>query len=241
MVSYRTQILLGVVIAVLVGSGVALAFISYLPSQAPGGYTWVESGSTVSGGNCSQTFPGGLPLSEYTLNKSVVFLMQPGSTAQVCVSYKVEEADLSSAVSDGPIVPFSTSISKYNMQCNASSCFGSGTSGPFNLSASPDYITITPGNQIAKFVIVYTIRSFSNSTGLYGFQYLNACESPGIPFAVGYAPNQVNASDFVGFFRPAFGCGGTNYYGYKDYLSSGNVTGITNLSYTYISAQFNSP
>jgi hypothetical protein len=240
MVSYRTQIVLGVIIAVLVGAGVALAFVSYLPSQAAFVYTWVGNGSTVSGGNCSQTFPGGLPISEYSQNKSIVFLMQPNSTAQICVSYRVQEAQLSSPVSDGPIVPFSVAILKENFQCNANSCSSVGTPGPFEFSASPDYITIYPGNQIARFVIVYTIHSFSNSTGLYGFTYLNACEHD-IPFAVGYAPSQVNASDFVGFFTPSFGCGGPNYIGYLDYLSNGNVTGITNLSYTYIPAEFSLP
>jgi len=240
MVSYRTQIVVGVVMAVLVGSGVALVFVSYLPSQSAPAYTWVKNGSTVSGGNCSQNFPGGLPLSEYSQNRSIVFLMQPNSTAQICVSYRVQETDLSAPVSDGPIVPFSTSIAKYNIQCNANSCYGGGTPGPFELSASPDYITIPQGNQIANYVIVYTVRSFSNSSGLYGLDYLNACE-PEIPFAVGYAPTQVNASDFVGFFTPSFGCGGPNYSAYLDYLSNGNVTGITNLSYTYIPAEFNEP
>jgi hypothetical protein len=238
MVSFRNQIFLGILLAVLVGSTLALVLVSYLPSQESPYYTWVKKGSTVSGGNCTQSFPGGLPAAEYSQKKSIVLLMQPNSTAQICVSYMVQQTDLTSPVSNPIWVQYG--IWKMHFECTQTSCYGSGSPGAFTIATSPSYITIYPGNSVAKIIIVYSIKSYDNSNGLYALQYLNSCVQD-IPFAVGYNASQVNASDFAGFFRPSSGCGGPHYIGYLDYLSNGNITGLTNLSYTYVPTEFNGP
>ncbi|MDH2901793.1 MAG: hypothetical protein PXY39_12565 [archaeon] len=242
MIGIRNQILVGVVLAVVIGSALAYAVFIYLPSQ-PGApvNTWISSGSTISGGNCSQNFPNTLPVAEYSQNKSIVFLTQPNSTAQICVTYRVQKADLMSAVSY-PI--FQAVMLKLQLQCTTNSCAGSGTPGNFTITTSPAYVTIYPGNSIAKVIIVYTIQAGIYSKGFYGFQYLNAFCPRNTPFAVGYNSSQVNASDFSGYFThlEATGCNNPNdIIGYEDYLSYGNITGISNLSYVYIPVNYTSP
>jgi hypothetical protein len=242
LIGIRNQILLGIILAVIIGSAVSYVVFVYLPSQPSAPVNvWVSSGSTISGGNCAKNFPNTLPVAEYSQNKSIVFLMQPNSTAQICVTYRVSKADLTSTVSY-PI--FQTSMEKLQFQCTTNSCAGSGTPGNFTITTSPAYITIYPGNTVAKVIIVYTIQSGIYSKGFYGFQYLNALCPRNTPFAVGYNSSQVNASDFFGFFGSfaEAGCSNpNNIIGYEDYLSYGNITGISNLSYVYIPVNYTSP
>jgi len=235
--------MLGIILAVVIGSSIFIVLYVYLPFQPSQNYqvTYVESGSTISGGSCSQSFPSGLQVSQFSQNRSVVFLMEPNSTAQLCVTYKVQKTDLTSVVSY-PL--FQQGMWSLHYQCTSTSCSGSGTPGNFTVSTSPSYLTIYPGNSVASIVIGYTIQSGVNSEGFYGFQYLNAFCPRNTPFAVGYNASEVNATDFTGFFTIA-GCGPrnnpNNIIGYEDYLSYANITGITNLSYTYVSTNFSEP
>lgn len=235
----RTQILLGIVLAVVIASVISFVVFVYLPAQPSGPiYTWVSNGSTISGGNCTHDFPNTLPVSEYSQNKSIVFLMQPNSTAQICVTYRVQEAQLTSPQTYGI---FQDYLSEEHYTCNANSCVGTGYPAyNVTMSSTPSSITIYPGNPVAKYIIVYTIQAGPYAKGFFALTFLNSCTQD-IPFAIGQNTSQVNASNFYGYFRPDFGCSEGKYIGYEDYLSYGNITGISNLSFTYISANFTSP
>jgi hypothetical protein len=225
-----------------VASVVAFTVFIYFPFQSnspnQGQMTYVLSGATISGGTCEQSIPSGLVTSDYSNNRSIVFIMKPNSTAELCVSYRVQENDLPESATFG----FSTwfGVQQEHLQCSGNICSGYGRPGPFNMSASPPAFTVFPSNNISKLVIMYIIHSGSNSQGFYSLQYLNSCTRD-IPLVAGYGPSEVNASDFIGFFPPPNGCGTSKYFGYLDYLSDGIITGITNLNYTYINANFTEP
>lgn len=217
----------------IIGISVALGIAYYIPLQ-PGSSTsiYVQNGISVSGGTCAKTFSAGLQPSLYSQNKSIVFLMGSNSTAQICVSYQVQVTHITSPATY-QILP-SSGVFQYHLHCTPTSCSGGGTAGNFTIITSPGVITLYPSNNVSLITIVYTIRSGVNARGFYSLEYLNQCPSF-IPFADGYNPSQVNASDFPGFFQPNFGCQGS------DYLSNGVITGLTGLNYTYIAANFTAP
>ena len=236
LISYKNQIILGVVLAVIIGSAVGVGVYMYLPSGPNSSYSgYVQNGTTISGGNCSQSFSSGLPVSDYSSNKSIVFLMQPNMTAQICVKYRVQKVTITSPAT---FTIFPYGVLKAQITCSSDgSCLGTTQSANFTNVVSPSSITIPSDNSASQVVLVYTIHSGNSSKGFYSFSYLNSCEKY-VPLAVGYNSSQVNASDFNGFFMPNFGCGQPGYSGYQDYLSNGIVTGITNLSFTYIPVSF---
>jgi len=128
-----------------------------------------------------------------------VLLMQPGSTALVCVTYQSAWAGNSSQF-QGQFFPNDTY--HFGLQIGKEDCVASAAetscteivSHSFTVSAIPREIHPTPATD--HVTVVYVISSLSNSTGFYDnsapFDY---CEA--MPMAVGYVASQVNASDFA--------------------------------------------
>lgn len=129
-----------------------------------------------------------------------VLLMQPESTAFICVTYQSiwegNSSQYQSLFSGIGSYQFGLSISKE--QCATSGGTTSCTaniSHSFMVSASPNSIQVSGITDYAT--VIYTVNSLSNSTGFYdnSAPYLASCIS--MPMAVGFAASQVNASDFA--------------------------------------------
>ncbi len=128
-----------------------------------------------------------------------VLLMQPNSTAYVCVTY---QSSWHGDPASFPSQPFANDTYRFGLtitkeQCTTAAgvtaCTGT-ASHSFVISAFPSSIKPTGSTNFIS--VLYTITALGNSTGFYDdsapFEY---CE--GMPMAVGYAASQVNASDFA--------------------------------------------
>ena len=134
-----------------------------------------------------------------------VLLMQPESTAFICVTYQSAWRGNPSTYQNLSLVfqsyQFGLSISRE--QCVTS---GGGTactqniSHSFIISAIPSSIELSGTTDYVT--VIYTVNSLSGSTGFYDnsapYEYCGA-----MPMAVGYAATQVNASDFPDYTFPA--------------------------------------
>jgi hypothetical protein len=123
-----------------------------------------------------------------------VLLMQPLSTAYVCVTYQSGWQGNSNQYRTEYTTAWSEqfNFSIFQGQCTLTpvpsiSCvstpFAVGNPPSFQVSASTDYVTV-----------VFTVSSLGNSTGFYYYQPSDSCDS--MPMAVGHAASQVNGSDF---------------------------------------------
>ena len=140
-----------------------------------------------------------------------VLLMDPGSTAYVCVTYQTTwqgNATIFRRVANSTfglsnladvIVNSTFLLSLGSDDCtwnsNETSCTRI-SSNSFRIDAVPN--SITPAPQTDNVTVLYVITALSNSTGFYyGPVPIGYCG--GTPLAVGYTRAQVNASDFGPF------------------------------------------
>ena len=151
-----------------------------------------------------------------------VFLMQPNSTATVCVTYQGVWAD-------NPQLTLPSKNSSYSffpsgverLTCvvtNESAGCTVHESHSFEIfvnpavireAASPDYVTVA-----------YTVLALRNATGFYDEAFVSSCEAPRL--AVGFGTAQVNGSDFAAV--PKHGCPAQDYWPYSMTVSGMNVT-----------------
>lgn len=139
-----------------------------------------------------------------TLENVPVLLMQPGSTAYICVTYQSawqgNSSQYRSQYFQNDTYRFDISVSKEDCVSNegGTSCTEI-ISHSFVISASPSSITPSPATNYVS--VVYAITALANSTGFYDrsapYDYCI-----GMPMAVGYSPSQVNASDFAPILIP---------------------------------------
>lgn len=130
-----------------------------------------------------------------------VLLMQPGSTAYICVTYQSSWQGNAtkfqqSAVSANDTYEFGLGVGKEHCTAGAQGSFGctSAISHSFVIQAYPGSIQYTAATKYVS--VLYTITALGNSTGFYDFSApFQYCY--GMPLAVGYTPSQVNGSDFA--------------------------------------------
>ncbi len=139
-----------------------------------------------------------------TLKNVPVLVMQPGSTAYICVTYQSawqgNSTQYHSQYFQNDTYQFALSVSREDCVSSdgGTSCTGI-ISHSFATSASPSSITPSPTTNYVS--VVYTITALANSTGFYDrsapYDYCT-----GMPMAVGYSPSQINASDFAPILIP---------------------------------------
>jgi hypothetical protein len=142
-----------------------------------------------------------------------VLLMQPSSTAFVCVTY---QSSWKGNVTQFPgygspdvnhsqfIAGFSLVVYKY-LPSISQPIFS------HNFITSADPSSIHFGDTTNYVDIFYTITALDNSTGFYDHSAQYACDT-GMPLAVGYQASQVNASDFSPISIGHFYCGPLLYF-----------------------------
>jgi hypothetical protein len=142
-----------------------------------------------------------------------VLLMQPGSTAYVCVTYQSSwKGNVTQFPGYGvPNVNYSKFIAGFMLVVYK---YEPGISDPifshdFITSAYPSSIHF--GNTTNYVNIFYTITALDNSTGFYDHSAQYACDA-GLPLAVGYKASQVNASDFAPISIGHLYCGPFLYF-----------------------------
>jgi len=156
--------------------------------------------------NCTTAFSGGLPTQE-TGNQSRLFVILPGSTGLICVTYTLNEsAPLSPSAS-----PLRLSSNIYvvnatydnNTNGEGSEYFYSSHLAPgLSESANPSSVDL-PLASGDSFTVVYSVTASENATGFYSLSFTGGCPSL-IPFAVTTDGQGVTPSDYTGFF--ASGC-----------------------------------
>jgi len=189
---------------------------------------------------CTSTFPDGLVLQtgeKTTTNvqgqlegqlQERLFTVSPGSTALLCVSYQVNSNEVAALVSSSGITEkFFGSIYRVYAETLGGGWEYNYTAAPgVSVTANPSSIVVHPGEN-ATIQVTYTISTSSSSTGYYNLEYYNQCPAF-IPFAVLGTGQGANASNFPVFFQP-LDCP-------RDpILSSGVVTGITDMNISWVS------
>lgn len=134
----------------------------------------------------------GIPVSsrDSRTNEIPVLLMQPNSTAKICVEYYFD-SDWNS-YPNKEIYPYGIletccfiSNAKYSTE----------PSSRVTVMADPPLFNVTGVHSGTKISVVYTIRTGSNSTGFYDNSVpYGSCMS--YPMAIGYAASQVDKSHF---------------------------------------------
>jgi hypothetical protein len=175
----------------------SLLFVFTRPAQ-----TTTTTQTTTSIVTTTLILPCDLPVwnsSQTSSNGTPVLLMQPNSTAYVCVTYQSSwQGNVSQYRGEyftNGTYQFGLYISKEHCTTNAEggSCTGASFSNSFTISVP---VSIRPSASTDYVTAVFTIRSLGNSTGFYDgsapFDYCSA-----MPMAVGYTASQVNASDFA--------------------------------------------
>ncbi len=138
-----------------------------------------------------------------------VLLMQPNSTATVCVTYQIlsdwatlpDKEDLGKLYPGG-IAHFGLGIGRNECKYYDESYYGCSYKPTppdlFRITAIPNMLNITGATNGTKFTVIYKIYATPNSKGFYDHSVpADGCES--YPLAVGYAASQVKASDFPNF------------------------------------------
>ena len=185
---------------------------------------------------CETNFPTGMTLTSgvsspfATHNQTrTVFVMQTGSTAEICVTYKML-GQFNSTNGTPPTPAFAISVQKvvaiphfdasgvqHGFDYKFASVPGiSSTSTPLQ----PVFSGGSSGSW--KVTVVYSITNSGSSTGFFDLEFTNQCPAL-IPFAVVSGSLPVSASDFQGFFLPG------SCPLFETGLSLGTVTGTSNV------------
>src|SRR5581483_4121687 len=183
--------------------------------------------ASSSSGGCETPFPSRPAVTQTTdkdsgdvlaIINTPIFLMKPGTTAKLCVTY--------TGISSGQ--PYSGKV--YSQVV--------GDIGTKNVTITPhpaditdkDYYFATAFNSLQNkhsFNVIYDISAPVNSRGFYGLWPLGVC--PGLPLAIGYAANEINYSrDFPWTSGRFFGCSG--FIDYK-------IVGLSGIEVSYVTNQ----
>ncbi|MDA4121676.1 MAG: hypothetical protein OK456_00680 [Thaumarchaeota archaeon] len=195
-----------VVLLVAAAAGTALADLDFgSAGKVSANLSTSESTGAVPS-NCTTTFSGGLPTQEAG-NQSRLFVILPGSTGLICVTYTLNDSTpLSPSVS-----PLRLTSSIYvvnatyenNSNGEGSEYFYSSHLAP-GLTESTDPPSVDlPLASGDSFTVVYSVTASKNATGFYSLSFTGSCPSL-IPFAVTTDSQAVTPSDYTGFF--ASGC-----------------------------------
>lgn len=150
----------------------------------------------LSGNQISQYAPSNIkcdgklvPQIDYNNNIIPVLLMQPNSTATVCVTYQILENWASypnKTLYPEGIAPFALAIGRNDKDTPPDL---------FRVTAIPNMLNVSSATVGSNFTVLYKIYATPNSKGFYDHSIpTNFCSS--YPLSVGYAATQVKESDF---------------------------------------------
>lgn len=195
-----SRALLGFMVVVLIGVAASAGYLTgrYLPSSTrttTATLTTTIGTTYFSTRTTTPTFPvecSGLQPVEGTLHLAVLF-MNLTSTACMVVAFVGLHVG---------IEQLGLSILRWSCYSNST---GSGCPSPKNYTGSfmtasaPSSVNLTEIPAGSTFSVMYLLRPLGNATGFYDLYFPTTICGNGIfPFAVGYSPSQINASDFSG-------------------------------------------
>ena len=193
-----TSLLSSKMVTVLVAIAIIVSAVGFVATGF-GAITTGTTASTAADGTPTLTQTCSEPMWNSTTSNNQgssipVFLMNPGSSAVVCVTYQSSLQQNATQFPATGMYQFGLSISKEHCVTSGANTGCTATiSHSFTTSASPSSIQLSPNTNYVT--VVYTINSLSNSTGFYDNAIPNGnCDN--LPIAVGYTASQVNASDF---------------------------------------------
>ena len=162
---------------------------------------------------CNVSWPPELPQNVSKRQQFAVLLLQPNSTAKICVEY-------------GSLSPSSVTLTLKPQVTSVN-----GTGGTILLSAEPTNLYV-PGNNnnispTGTAYAVYTVNPANDSRGFYVLSLPGFC--PTIPIAVGYSASEVNGTTFSSWLAGHYPCGPESRVVIGEYVSVLNV----NVAYPY--------
>jgi len=227
--SHGISLVVVAALSILVILACASVVVEGLPHSRP------VSSQPIPGSQCSTVIPGGLALQSDTGNatttivQDAVFVMSPGSTAELCVTYNVTQIAAAQSLSD---VLFSAKVYSFS----TTPITGSGGKG-FMYSftnytgvltgADPEIASFSQGSTGGAVNVVYSLTALSGTNGFYSLSFTNSCPSS-MPFVIGSSASQISDTDFPGFFMPS-SCRA------QIPLSTGIVTGYSGMQVLWIS------
>ena len=160
---------------------------------------------------CNAPWPPEFPQNVSHRQQFAVLLIQPNSTAKICVGYS------------------SLSSSSVTLSLKAQVTLVNGTGGTILLSSEPNPLFV-PGNNnnispVGIAYAVFTLRPANDSRGFYILNLPGFC--PTIPIAVGYLASEVNGTMFSGWLAGHYSCGP------ESHLVSGVYDSVLNVNVAY--------
>lgn len=126
----------------------------------------------------------------------IVLLIQPNSTAIVCITYKFSH-DWAGGIADFDILN-SVNVTKTHARSVSTNTTNSQFTDwmkSFNLTAIQNSINVTNIHAGSTFTVIYKIHAMPKSKGIYDYTLPHGiCEQ--YPMAVGYNASQLKVSDF---------------------------------------------
>lgn len=171
----------------------------------------------LSSGNqpqCSMTYPKGLqvesgntsPVHIGTMQR-LVFVLSPGSTLTLCVSYRISDVtnppsntvQFNASVYTVTSTPIANAISNHSYSGYS---YSYAPAQGITTSSAPNSIPFQSSmNTTQSVTVAYTITATATASGFYAISFSNEC--PGfLPLAVGHPASELQPSDFPGFFEP---------------------------------------
>ncbi|MGD0477048.1 MAG: hypothetical protein ABSB29_02645 [Nitrososphaerales archaeon] len=192
-----SRILLGAMIVVLIGVAASAGYLTgrSLPSSTrttTATLTTTTGTTYFSTRTTTPTFPVQCSGLQSARVRDVLF-MNLTSTACMVVTYRGLHVG---------IEQLGVSILRWSCYSNST---GSGCPSPKNYTGSfmtasaPSSVNLTEIPAGSTFSVMYLVRPLGNATGFYDLYFpTTICGNGVFPFAVGYSPSQINASDFLG-------------------------------------------
>lgn len=186
--------------------------------------------SYVSSGPCG-TYPNGLQTLMGDVGGSAIgilaFAMNLSSTAKLCVSYVADAAQYSNDFSEIRV--------NFSAEANIVNATPSGNGFEYSYSparnisigAQPSTVLISNGSARSEITVEYTINAGQFSKGFYTLSTFMQCP-PLIAFAVGFTPQELNGTDFAGFYLEGSCTLQLPMSGYE-------ITGFSGMSAVYVS------
>jgi len=176
--------------------------------------------------NCTTNSPNGFAQASGASLEWTVFVMPPGSAAQLCITWTTDSPGVNASSLPADVLNVTTTHTN-----------GGGVAYAYhkvrdiNMTLDPSSVHSSKvGDSMFSVTAVYSVTAAVNASGFYSFEYPNMCPNP-IPFAVVDTSHVVTAADFPqGFFIFLGSCA------VEGDLSAGTITGYGGMTTTTVAA-----
>lgn len=145
--------------------------------------------------------------------RSLVFVMQPGTTATLCISYEANET-----LSANGLLADAVNVNASSLANGAQHSYTVAPNVTFKLDS---YQTTSAGGSA-----IYTITTENGVYGYYSMSYPGQC--PLTPFAVVIAGSPLTPAEFPGFFQVP------NCFSVKPFTGYTNITGFSGMTAVWL-------